>query len=117
MFSKSEKNYFINIVLVVMALVCIVTGFLLDSRSGAFNVRTLHTWSGYIMTGVLAIHLLMHIDWVANLTKTIFHNKIKVIAALATLLVSVGLCYSIAVFSPQQGFSQGFHEDGRRPNN
>lgn len=114
MLSKPEKNYFVNIVLIVMSLVCIVTGFLLDARTNVFNVRTLHIWSGYIMTGLFAIHILMHIEWLTNLTKTIFRNKIKVMAALATLIVSVGVCYSIAAFSPQQRLSPGFQEDGGR---
>lgn len=112
MLSKPEKNYFINISLIVMSIVCIVTGFMLDSRSGFINVTKLHIWSGYIMTGILAIHLLMHVDWIVNLTKTIRRNKMKVIAALATLLVSVGLCYSIAVFGPQRN-SHGFHGERR----
>ncbi|ODA42359.1 hypothetical protein [Desulfosporosinus sp. BG] len=113
MFSKPEKNYFINISLIVMSLVCIVTGFLLDSRSNLFNVNTLHIWSGYIMAGILVIHLLMHIGWIVNLTKTIVHHKMKLIAAVATLLVSVGLCYSLAVFSPQRN-AHGFHGEGGR---
>lgn len=113
MLSKSEKNYFVNIPLTVMALVCIVTGFLLDFKLNAFNARSLHIWSGYIMTGILVLHLLMHIEWVANLTKTIFRNRMKVIAAFVTLIVSVGICYSIVVFSPQ-GSAHGSEGDGRR---
>ena len=114
MLSKPEKNYFINIILTIMALVCIVTGFLLDSKSNALNARSLHIWSGYIMSGLLAIHLLMHIEWVASLTKTIFRNKKKVMVAFATLIVSVGICYSIVVLSPQRN-AHGFEGDGGRP--
>lgn len=113
MLSKAEKNYFINIPLAVMALVCIVTGFLLDFKSNAFNAKSLHIWSGYIMTGILAIHFLMHSEWIANLTKSIFRNKMKVMGAFATLIVSVGICYSIVVFSPQGNF-HGSEGDGRR---
>ena len=113
MLSKPEKNYFVNIPLTVMALVCIVTGFLLDFKFNAFNAKSLHIWSGYIMTGILAIHFLMHTEWIANLTKTIFRNKMKVMAAFATLIVSVGICYSIAVFSPQ-GNPHGSEGDGRK---
>lgn len=113
MLSKPEKNYFINITLTVMALVCIVTGFLLDFRLNVFNAKLLHIWSGYIMTGILALHFLMHVEWIANLTKTILHNKVKVMAAFATLIVSVGICYSIVVFSPQ-GNAHGPEGDGRR---
>ena len=113
MLSKPEKNYFVGIALTIMALVCIVTGFLLDFKSNAFNAKSLHIWSGYIMTGILAIHFLMHIEWVANLTKTIFRHKMKAMAAIVTLLVSVGICYSIVVFSPQ-GNSHGPEGNGRR---
>ena len=38
--TKPEKNYFINISLTVMALVCIVTGFLLDFKFNAFNAKS-----------------------------------------------------------------------------
>lgn len=113
MLSKSEKNYFVNIPLTVMALVCIVTGFLLDFKFNAFNAKSLHIWSGYIMTGILVLHFLMHVEWVANLTKTILSNRMKVMAALVTLIVSVGICYSIVVFSPQ-GNAHGSEGEGRR---
>ena len=112
MLTKPEKNYFINIPLTVISLVCIVTGFLLDFKFNAFNAKSLHIWSGYIMTGILTLHFLMHVEWIAKLTKTIFQNKMKVMAALVTLLVSVGICYSIVVFSPQ-GNAHGT-EGGRR---
>lgn len=113
MLSKSEKNYFVNIPLTVMALVCIVTGFLLDFKSTAFNAKSLHIWSGYIMTGILVLHFLLHVEWVANLTKTIVRKKMKVMAALVTLIVSIGICYSIVIFSPQ-GNPHGPEGDGRR---
>jgi uncharacterized membrane protein len=113
MLSKPEKNYFINIPLTIMATVCIITGFLLDFKFNAFNAKLLHIWSGYIMTGILALHFLMHVEWVANLTKTIFRNKMKVIAASAMLIVSLGICYSIVVFSPQ-GNAHGSEGEGRR---
>ena len=113
MLSKPEKNYFVNITLTVMALVCIVTGFLLDFKSNAFNAKSLHIWLGYILTAILAIHFLMHVEWIAKLTKTIFQNKMKVMAALVTLIVSIGICYSIVVFSPQ-GNARGSEGDGRR---
>ena len=117
MFTKPEKNYFINVVLTIISLVCIITGFMITSgpfSGGSLNLgrylemRTLHTWTGYIMTAIIVIHLLMHVKWIKSVTKNLFNRKKKILALVITIVVSVGICYAITKMAPQSLFPVSF---------
>lgn len=116
MFNKPEKDYLINVVLIIMTVVCIVTGFMLTS--GPFSsyftsgngidfrlygeTRNLHTWTGYILTGLFVLHLLMHYKWIILLSKKFFASKTKIIGLVTAIAISIGICYAIIDLTPQR---------------
>jgi hypothetical protein len=97
MISNAEKNYFLNIPLTIIGFACIISGFLIQDRSLSFlgvNIRSLHVWTGYIMTALIVVHLLMHLKWIKNISLGITKNRLKVISAVAAIAVSLGICYT-----------------------
>lgn len=108
MFSKAEKNYLINIALGIAALVCILSGFLLKIKVpalmpllGALNIKTLHEGSGYLMTALVVVHILTHVEWIRALSKKMFAEKLRIAAALTTVAVTFGICIGVIVTSPK----------------
>lgn len=75
-----KKNFWLDVILLVSGLVCIVTGIMLDFHliEGGREVRRVyrlvHTYSGYIMTVGIIFHLAWHIDWIRNAAKKIFRG-------------------------------------------
>lgn len=123
MISNAEKNYYLNIPLTIVGFACLISGFLIDDRSlsfGGVNIRSLHVWTGYIMTGLIVIHLLMHLKWIKNITLGISQNKLKVISLVTTILVSLGICYASGIIGPRGNddghFSRGQNQSVRHFN-
>ena len=71
MISKAEKNYYLNIPLTIIGFACVISGFIIGDKSvsfGGINLRSLHIWTGYIMTVLIGLHLLMHVKWIGSVT-------------------------------------------------
>lgn len=115
MISKAEKNYYLNIPLTIVGFACVISGFLIGDKSmsfGGINLKSLHIWTGYIMTGLIGLHLLMHVKWIKNITIGIFKNRLKVISLVTTVLVSLGICYASGILGPK-GNEQGHFARGQ----
>ena len=73
-----KKNFWLDVVLFVSALICIVTGILLDfhliegGREGRRIYKLAHIYSGYVMAVGLLIHLAWHVGWIKSATRKIF---------------------------------------------
>jgi hypothetical protein len=52
------------------------------------------------MTGLIGVHLLMHVKWIKNISAGIFKNKFKVISLVTTVFVSLGICYATGIIGP-----------------
>lgn len=115
MISNAEKNYYINIPLTIIGFACLISGFLIGDKSmslGGINLKSLHVWTGYIMTGLIGLHLLMHVKWIKNITTGIFKDRLKIVLLVTTLLVSLGICYASGIIG-QKGNDQGHFARGQ----
>ena len=78
-----KKNYILDIVLFISAVVCIVTGVMMDFHIGITGremkmfITDWHIWSGYIMLLGILIHLFWHWGWIQNVTKLLFGSKVE----------------------------------------
>jgi cytochrome b561 len=76
-----KKNYFLDWLLFLCILACLVTGILLDfhlipgGREGRAPFRNIHRYSGYLMAVAILLHLLWHRAWIAMTTRSIFKSK------------------------------------------
>jgi len=114
MYSKVEKNYFINIMLVIIGFTCMFTGVALAFKPGflmsflaAIKFKSLHEWTGYVLIVLIGWHILMHSEWIKTVTDKMRNDKKKLVAAIVTVLVSVGICITIATLSPEMKAPNG----------
>ena len=108
MISNAEKNYYLNIPLTIIGFACLISGLLLGDKSmsfGGLNLKSLHIWTGYIMTGLIGLHLLMHVKWIKNITTGILKNRLKVVSLVTTILISLGICFASGILG-QNGNDQ-----------
>lgn len=76
-----KKNYWLDWILFISGLICIITGLMLDfhlisgGREARLFYRHIHTYSGYIMGVGLLLHLIWHKDWISMATKKILGRK------------------------------------------
>lgn len=76
-----KKNYYLDLLLFVSGLICIVTGVMLDfhlisgGREARLLYRNIHIYSGYIMGIGLILHLVWHKGWISMATKKILGRK------------------------------------------
>ena len=65
-----KKNFSLDVILFIAALICIVTGIMLDfhlipgGRETHKIYRDIHIYSGYIMAIGLIFHIVWHKDWI-----------------------------------------------------
>lgn len=102
--TKAEKNYYIDIALLLIGVVCILTGFALAFKPAflttilpVFRMKSLHEWTGYLLTVLIVLHLLLHFDWMKSMTNLIKTTKAKWLIALSIIAISIGLCIAAAV--------------------
>lgn len=107
MFSQAEKNYFIDIVLLIIGVTCLVTGIAIDLKpsfllalAAPSKLKFLHIWSGYLFTGLIVLHLLHHVQWIRHMSKGIQAIKNKGRIALALAVLSVFLCAALVTVAP-----------------
>ena len=73
-----KKNFSLDMILFVAALICIVTGIMLDfhlipgGREAHKIYKDIHIYSGYIMAVGLIFHIAWHKDWVKAAAKKYF---------------------------------------------
>lgn len=78
-----ERNFWINVILFISALICFVTGFLMDfhlvpgGREVRYFVRQAHIYAGYIMAVGVIFHLVWHISWIKSASKNIYRKHVK----------------------------------------
>lgn len=65
-----KKKFTLDLLLLIAGLVCLITGVILDFQlvprhtEARHLYRDIHTYSGYIMTAGLVLHILWHRDWI-----------------------------------------------------
>lgn len=87
MFTKSDKNYLLNMALVIVSAVCVFTGFFFND-----GLRFAHEISGYLMTFLILAHLVLHLQWIKSTTKSMLTDRRKLNALLLTIVISIGVC-------------------------
>lgn len=98
MFTKSDKNYLLNSALIVVMIVCVLTGINFYNR-----LRFAHEITGYLVTILIVVHLALHNQWIKTVTLSIIADKKKRMALALTLLITIGVCsYSLFHSSANQ---------------
>ena len=78
-----KKNFWLDVILFISAMICIITGVLLDfhlisgGRETRYFVRLAHTYTGYVMAVAVILHVLWHGSWIKSAAKNIFFKKSK----------------------------------------
>ena len=73
-----KKNFTLDVVLFISAVICILTGIILDfhlvpgGKEMSKPFKLIHTYSGYIMAVGLIFHIFWHISWIKSATKKFF---------------------------------------------
>jgi hypothetical protein len=69
MISKARKSYYLNSLLLLLGIVCILAKIVLAVKPQPFmlffrasSVKTLHEWTSYILTILVTTHLLLHLS-------------------------------------------------------
>jgi len=91
--SKTKLNYLLDVVIAVAFIASALTGIVFlfagsggyqGGRNPAFQTEILglnrslwsdlHTWVSLVMMGGIAIHLVLHWNWIVCMTKRMFEN-------------------------------------------
>lgn len=82
MLAKPERDYYLNITLLLLGAVSLLTGIALSLKLPYFipfllaaHIKSLHEWASYTLTAVVLLHLLCHLDWFKAMTKKGFDNS------------------------------------------
>ena len=81
-----RRNYFLDAFMGVIFAACLLTGLvffpgLLEALGVKFSaipvqlLRTVHEWTGLIVGLFVIIHIALHWQWVANVTRSVFGRK------------------------------------------
>jgi predicted ferric reductase len=74
------RNYVIDMLILASFLICAIAGIIkwpgfirtlgLDSTTLPMRqITTLHDWSGLLMIVLIAVHFIIHMEWLAAITK------------------------------------------------
>ena len=89
---KAKINYFIDLLLIIFFIINSITGliifFFLPSgvRQGSYqeflgiikqNWLNVHNWSGILIILMVAIHLILHWNWIVCMTKSLIQKNIN----------------------------------------
>ncbi len=83
---KATRNYLIALVMALLALVQVVSGFVLwlalppGSRGGTFLFSrdvwlTMHNRSALLLAAIVIVHIILHWGWIVRMTKSYFRQK------------------------------------------
>jgi hypothetical protein len=90
--SHSKINFFIDLWMLISFIISIVTSLILffflptGVRRGAYqeflgiikqNWVNLHTWVGLILIILITLHLVLHLNWIVSMIKSLAHKKNK----------------------------------------
>ena len=73
-----KKNFTLDAILFVSALICFVTGILMDFHAipGGKEMRRpfklAHTYSGFVLAIGVILPLVWHVEWIKNSARKIF---------------------------------------------
>ncbi len=71
--TKVQKNYWVDMVLLIAGLICVISGYLLDFHIGARAYtklyKDIHSYSAYVMTAALVLHFYYHWSWLKEVSK------------------------------------------------
>ena len=76
-----KKNFWLDVILFVSALICFVTGILMDfhmipgGKEMKRPFKLLHIYGGYVMAVGVILHLAWHVDWIKNSARKIFRKE------------------------------------------
>ena len=76
-----NKNFWIDVILFISGMICIVTGIILDfhlisgGREIFHTLRRIHIYSGYVMAIGIILHVFLHVNWIKTAVKNIFFKK------------------------------------------
>jgi hypothetical protein len=76
MLSKPERNYYLNITLLLLGTVSVLTGIAMSIDLPYFlpfllaiHIKLLHEYASYSLTVLVILHLIFHLDWFKAMTK------------------------------------------------
>ncbi|MBU2702250.1 membrane-bound ClpP family serine protease [Sporomusaceae bacterium BoRhaA] len=82
MLSKPERNYYLNIILLVLGTICVLTGIALAIKPPSLmpflmsiHIKSLHEWTSYALTILVMFHLAFHLNWIKAMTKNKINKK------------------------------------------
>ncbi|MCR4420402.1 MAG: hypothetical protein QHH27_10965 [Clostridia bacterium] len=102
MHSVRETNYYLNTALFVAGLVCLLTGLIhgghgsVSVLGSAVSLRWLHTAAGYVLGGLVALHLLLHARWIGAATRALLRQRGKLVLFLLVIAVTLAGLYLLA---------------------
>lgn len=76
-----KKNFTLDVILFICALVCFVTGVMMDfhmipsGKETRRPFRLLHIYSGYIMAVGVILHIFWHAGWIKSAVKNFLEKK------------------------------------------
>ena len=84
--NKIKINYLVDVLLLLSGLLCMVSGVLKLPLLSFIKIHTIvnyallsfvHDFSGVALLILAVIHVLLHLDWIICMTKSIFIKKEK----------------------------------------
>ncbi len=86
--TKIQKNYWIDIVLLLSGLICVLSGYILDfrliSREWIGFYKNLHSISAYLMTIAMILHFIFHWNWMLQVSRQLVGKKSPAVSAVRT---------------------------------
>jgi hypothetical protein len=74
MFTKEKKSYYIDVLLAVFVLSCMLSGIILAVHIRIPGLKSVHEWTGYISAVLIIVHFYMHWSWMRAMTKKLTHE-------------------------------------------
>ena len=67
--NKVKLNYVIDMVMLLVFLICAITGILLLVGVRGITIKDIHNLSGIILLALVIIHFVLHWKWIVCITK------------------------------------------------
>jgi cytochrome b561 len=79
MMDKVKKNYIVEFLMALAFLVVVVTAlimfFAFDLGIRKQQLSLVHKSFGFVLAGLVILHIILHINWIVAMTKNIFRKK------------------------------------------
>jgi len=101
MHSVRETNYYLNTALFVAGLVCLLTGLFPGGHGSTVlgldvSLKALHNAAGYVLGGLVALHLLLHARWIGAATRALLRERGRLVLFLLVIAVTLAGLYLLA---------------------